>query len=54
MNCILVIKHYTTNAGETKDCIFYAKRSKAEAYIADLPGIPEDAGYDEDDGECPF
>lgn len=51
-SAVMVTKHYTTDDGETRDCVFYLKRSDAEPYISD----PQPAAYEEEDpdGELPF
>lgn len=54
LNCILVIKHYTTDDNETKDCIFYAKKSKAAPYVAAPPSFDGGVPEEDDDGELPF
>lgn len=52
-SCVMVIKHYTTDDGETKDCIFYLKKSSKEPYISE--GVQFTEMEEDDDGDTlPF
>lgn len=55
-NCIVHISHFTTDSGETRECIFYTAPSKADPYMADITGRKSDdfAMLDDDDGQLPF
>lgn len=53
-NCIMVINHYQDDkTGETKDCIFFLKSSKADSFVTDAPSRFEEMQED-DDGDLPF
>ena len=39
--CIVVITHFTGDDGETRDCIFYLKPSKAAPLIQEAPSAAE-------------
>lgn len=53
-SCIVVITHFTTDQGETKDCIFYLKPSRAEPFASSLFATNDYPAMEEDDGELPF
>lgn len=52
-NCIMVITHFTTEGGETMECIRYLAPSKVEPYISKEPAGYSDLG-DDDDELLPF
>lgn len=51
-SCVMVINHYTTEDGETKDCIFFLKKSEKEPYISEGTQFTE--MEDENNEELPF
>lgn len=53
-DCVLVIKHFTGDDGQTRACILYTKESKAGESIQTLAPQPEYAELEEDDGDLPF
>lgn len=52
--CVVVITHFTTDDGETRDCIYYLKSSDAEPLMQSAPASEDFTSFDEDDEDLPF
>ncbi len=54
-SCVVNITHFTTKEGETRDCIFYLKRSEAAPFLTEAPTASDFSALSaEDDDDLPF